>query len=127
MRDVFSVDANGVVDYDCFKDRFGEGLLPLMRKWHPKDDEQMREFVQQSLTMWLTYGERTREQIETVQTPALVIVGDRDEHVPVEEAVRLYRWLPNAELAILPGTSHMRPLFDAATFADCVTDFMRRH
>ena len=35
----------------------------------------------------------------------LVMVGDDDE-VRLEHAVELYRSLPDAELAVVPGTSH---------------------
>ena len=33
------------------------------------------------------------------------MIGDRDE-VPIEHAAELYRALPDAELAIVPGASH---------------------
>ncbi len=37
--------------------------------------------------------------------PTLVMIGDRDE-VRIEHAVELYRGLPDAEFAIVPGASH---------------------
>jgi len=41
--------------------------------------------------------------IRTIQAPTLVVVGDRDVIRP-EHAIELARTLPNARLAILPGT-----------------------
>jgi pimeloyl-ACP methyl ester carboxylesterase len=41
--------------------------------------------------------------IQSIQAPALVVMGDRDITL-AEHIVALYRLLPNARLAILPGT-----------------------
>jgi pimeloyl-ACP methyl ester carboxylesterase len=38
--------------------------------------------------------------------PALVMVGDSDEEIPIEHTLALRRGLPNAQLAVLPGTGH---------------------
>lgn len=127
MRAIFHVDDGGVVDLEAVAREFEQTLLPMLRHSHPGGEQQWQTIVQQSLTMWLTYAGLTREQVARITEPVLVVVGDRDEHVPVEEAVRLYRWLPQAELAILPGASHLRPIMDPATFACSVTDFLRRH
>ena len=47
----------------------------------------------------------TAADLARVPNPTLVMIGDRDE-VRIEHAVELYRSLPDAELAIVPGTSH---------------------
>lgn len=43
------------------------------------------------------------EQIRAIQAPVLVVNGDQDVILP-EHALELYRELPHARLAILPGT-----------------------
>jgi pimeloyl-ACP methyl ester carboxylesterase len=77
--------------------------------------------------MWLTYAGLTRAEVARIAAPTLVLVGDRDEFIPIEEGVRLYRELPHAELAVLPGCSHMRPLGDPASFSRLIADFLARH
>ena len=47
----------------------------------------------------------TPEDLATIQCRTLVMVGDDDE-VRLEHAVELYRALPDAELAVIPRTSH---------------------
>ena len=37
--------------------------------------------------------------------PVLVMQGDRDE-MPIEHSAALYRALPDARLAVVPGASH---------------------
>lgn len=41
-----------------------------------------------------------------IQQPCLVMVGDRDAMVPVEETRQVQLSLPNASLAVLPNTPH---------------------
>jgi pimeloyl-ACP methyl ester carboxylesterase len=127
LRQFFHVGNDDRVDFDAFKQQFAETLLPMMRAWHPGGDAQIEMIVRQSAEMWLSYPGLTRGELDRIVDPVLVISGDRDEHVPVEEAVRLYRSLPNAELALLPGASHMRPVFEAETFVRAVLDFVQRH
>ena len=38
--------------------------------------------------------------------PALVMVGDSDEEIPMEHTLALREGLPDAQLAVLPGTGH---------------------
>lgn len=47
----------------------------------------------------------TPDDIAAVRCRTMVMVGDDDE-VRLEHAVSLYRSLPDAELAVVPGTSH---------------------
>jgi pimeloyl-ACP methyl ester carboxylesterase len=47
----------------------------------------------------------SREQLADVKAPALVVVGDHD-FVPPAHAAELAALLPDAQLAILPGTTH---------------------
>ena len=47
----------------------------------------------------------TTDDLSQVRARTLVMVGDDDE-VRLEHAVQMYRALPDAELAVVPGTSH---------------------
>ncbi len=125
LRAVFHID-DGVADFDAFAADAAQTLLPVLRQNHPGGDAQLRALVQ-SVTHWLSYEGLTCDLVSRLETPTLVVVGDRDEFVPVEQAVKLYRCLPQAELAILPGSTHMRPVFDPKTLAPAVLDFLHRH
>lgn len=41
-----------------------------------------------------------------IQCPVLLMLGDRDKMVTMDETVAAYKLLPKAQLAILPGTPH---------------------
>ncbi len=42
----------------------------------------------------------------TITNPVLLMLGDRDKMVLLEETVTVYKALPNAQMAVLPGTPH---------------------
>jgi pimeloyl-ACP methyl ester carboxylesterase len=46
------------------------------------------------------------EELRSVTAPTLVLVGDTD-FVPIANAVAMFELIPNAELAVLPHTTHM--------------------
>jgi pimeloyl-ACP methyl ester carboxylesterase len=47
----------------------------------------------------------TPEDLARISARTLFMVGDDDE-VTLEHAIATYRAIPNAELAVVPGTSH---------------------
>jgi pimeloyl-ACP methyl ester carboxylesterase len=49
------------------------------------------------------------EELQSVQAPTLVMIGDQDIVLP-EHAVEMFRLLPRAQLAVLPGSSHFAPM-----------------
>jgi pimeloyl-ACP methyl ester carboxylesterase len=75
-----------------------------------------------------------REQIEAIEAPTLVIIGDSDIVTP-EHAVALFRrrgggvegvtaGMPDSQLAILPGTNHMTIVDRADWLVSMITGFL---
>jgi pimeloyl-ACP methyl ester carboxylesterase len=127
MREMFHIDAVGTVDMDGFTSgEWGQMLVPMMQHAHTQSSDHWQTVVRQSAKMWIDYNGITQGQLNMIQAPTLVVGGDRDQVIPVEELVRLYRALPTAELAILPGADHMRPVRDPACFIAAVSDFLTR-
>ena len=62
--------------------------------------------------MWTTPFDYGRDELARITAPAMVLVGDRDEVLPVEEATELYRRLPAGELAVVADADH-GAFFDA--------------
>jgi pimeloyl-ACP methyl ester carboxylesterase len=46
------------------------------------------------------------DELRSLQTPTLLIFGDRD-FSPLPDVIELFGLLPNAQLAVLPGTTHV--------------------
>jgi hypothetical protein len=57
-----------------------------------------------------------------------VLAGDRDEFIPLDLSLSLFRELPKAEPAICPRLSHDGPTPGRApVLASLIRDFARRH
>jgi 3-oxoadipate enol-lactonase len=63
-------------------------------------------------------------EVERIEAPALVIHGDEDLIVPVENGRMLAARLPNVRYEELPGRGHNLPLEDPETFNALVLDFL---
>ena len=55
--------------------------------------------------MWAVEPSYTREQLQRVKAPALIIVGDRDI-VTAEHAVEMFQSISGAQLCIVPNAGH---------------------
>jgi pimeloyl-ACP methyl ester carboxylesterase len=68
----------------------------------------------------------TPAHLATVTARTLIVAGDRDPLYPVELAVELYRGIPSASLAVVPGGGH-GPIFERerARFEDRALEFLR--
>lgn len=54
------------------------------------------------------------EDYAGISTPALLLLGDRDKMVSLDETLAVYRQLPNAQLGVLPATPHPIEQVDAS-------------
>jgi pimeloyl-ACP methyl ester carboxylesterase len=70
-------------------------------KLNPDPDALMNMF-NKDVNRMRTFQDWKKDDIRTIQAPTLIIIGDQDIVRP-EHAVEMYRLLPNARLAILPG------------------------
>ena len=78
------------------------------------------ELVFDRTTRWPGYA---FGDLGTIETPTLILCGDRDQFCSVEEAITAYRALRYGELAILPDTGH---LITAAS-VEAMAEFLDRH
>ena len=78
--------------------------------------------------MWTTPLNYTPDDFARVVAPTLVLLGDRDELVSIDEAAEMYRLLPAAELAVVPGANHGAFFSEkVAAFQSLMLDFLLRH
>jgi pimeloyl-ACP methyl ester carboxylesterase len=119
-------DADGRPDLTVIDEHLGE-YAPIAKSRHPGGEAQWRSLIQQSARMWLDYTGLTEAQVRGIETPTLVYTGDRDELDPLDLMIKLYRMLPNAELAVCPAANHFAVLSDRQDqFAAAIRDFALR-
>lgn len=67
----------------------------------------------------------TPEELRRARVPILVAVGDRDVFVPLDQAVRLHRQLPDSRLLVVPDSGHIVTVTQPALFNQAVATFWR--
>lgn len=65
-----------------------------------------------------------RDAVSTIQVPALVLVGERDEATPPPMSRELASLLPDARLVVLDGCAHVPQLQDPARFLAALDPFL---
>jgi len=93
---------------------------------HVYGPEYWKTYVKQIAALWLTPLRYTDEDLATIADPSLIVVGDRDGACTAD-APDLFRLLPNAELAIAPGSDHGFVEAKASLFDALALDFLVRH
>ena len=72
----------------------------------PDGPEHFQVFADKMATMHRQEPGFTVEDLAGYPHPALVMVGDADDEIPLEHTLALRRGLPDAQLAVVPGTGH---------------------
>jgi len=96
----------------------------LQQRHAPNDWIQVLDKTKEML---LELGRQNTLQLNdyaTIQTPSLIMLGDKDKMVTAEETLSVYRTLPSAQLCILPNTPHPLEQVDAELLAYHITRFL---
>lgn len=62
--------------------------------------------------------------LPTITVPTLIIAGDRDQLTPVATAERMQRAIPNSELVVFPGHSHLVQVEKPEEVHAAIEDFL---
>jgi pimeloyl-ACP methyl ester carboxylesterase len=65
------------------------------------------------------------EELLRARVPVLLACGDRDPWLPLEQAVRLQRQLPDARLFVAPGVGHVIVAERPSLFNQAMLQFLR--
>ena len=78
----------------------------LARSHAPQD---WKEVLLKTSEMMLSMGHDNPlkpDEYKDITTPPLIMLGDRDKMVSIEETIAAYKGISGAQMAILPGTPH---------------------
>jgi pimeloyl-ACP methyl ester carboxylesterase len=75
------------------------------------------------VAMWRSSPQLTVDDIARIDVPFLVLVAD-DDAVAFEHTLDLYRALPQGQLAVVPGASHLVPIEKPDLVNRLVLDFL---
>lgn len=82
-----------------------------------KTQDMLREMGKNNPLGLHDYGE--------IQVPVLLLLGDRDKMVTLDETVAVYKALPAAQMGVLPGTPHPIEQVDNALLAFMIDSFLK--
>ena len=121
------IEGPGKVDVQRFEKEAPE-LISRIREFSNKyGSDYWKSYVRQISKMWLTQLNYTKEDYRKITVPTLIMVGDRDADVRLEDGVEMYRSIPKAELAVAPGSDHFFPWSKIELFTKTVIDFLQHH
>ncbi len=78
-----------------------------LRKLHEPND--WKQLMGKTADMMLALGKDSPlkpEDYVAITTPAMLLLGDRDKMVTLDETLAVYKALPNARMGMLPNTPH---------------------
>ncbi len=101
-----------------------------LRERHAPPDsyrETWKEVLKMTADMMVALGnDNTLETKDytSIMNPALLLLGDKDKMVSLEETLAVYKGLPNAQMGMLPGTQHPIEQVDIELLAFMITRFL---
>ncbi len=128
LKDILCMLAPAVVNFEKLE-REAPDLVKEHRAWHSAvyGQDYWKILFKDLSVLFLTPLDYTVADYANIRIPTLILTGDRDEFLPVEEHVETYRLISGAELAIVPAASHMFPVDQVGVFDDIVLAFYHRH
>ncbi len=96
----------------------------LQQRHAPND---WKEVLKKTTAMMTSLGAKNTlasEDYASINVPALLLLGDRDKMVSLEETTAVYKALPNAQMGMLPNTPHPIEQVDVEALSLIIDHFL---
>jgi 3-oxoadipate enol-lactonase len=67
------------------------------------------------------------DEINRIKTPTLIVMGDEDAAIPIEQAKRIHSQITNSKLIILPRAGHTPGVEEPEAVTRLLEDFISKH
>ncbi len=104
---------------------FRKELLEWYDANSPRSPDAVLDLSRRLRTEWSQSPTLTAADLARIEARTLVMAAD-DDTIHLEHAIAQYRAIPNGELAILPGTSHLYPAEKPALTNGLILDFLTK-
>ncbi|MHA2139949.1 MAG: alpha/beta fold hydrolase [Candidatus Thorarchaeota archaeon] len=122
------VKGPGDFDFELFSKKYPDFLAAASEIHSPVyGPDYWKELFVNISKMWTNPQEFPGNRISKITTPTLVLQADRDEAISLEEAIKIYRAIPGAELAVVPGSDHTAMMTKPDAFCSAITEFLLRY
>lgn len=112
---------------DAMEQKVPQLAAQLQQRHAPNDWKELVRKTAKMLTSMGADNPLKPEDYTAIQTPVLIMLGDRDKMVSMEETINVYKSLPQAQLAILPATPHPLEKVDVDALAFLLKRFFERN
>lgn len=115
-----------MMDADTIQQKVPAFAAQLEKRHAPNN---WKTVLQKGAEMLANLGRRNTlilEDYSTINTPCLLLLGDRDKMVSLDETVTVYKQLSIAQFAVLPNTAHPIEQVDASLLAFIVKRFLKQ-
>ena len=76
-----------------------KAIMPQPERWN--------DFVEKLKNAWIQPAYVEKSEIQKLKSPILMICGDRDQYVSLENYAKIYRAFDNAQISIVPNSDHV--------------------
>src|SRR3990172_3347340 len=111
------VDGPGQINFEQAEKAIPQ-LTNVWKKDHVQSPLHWKELLTQVSFEMINPTLPAEDALKQISVPTLIIWGDRDQFLPVEDAVELYRLIPNAQLAVVPNADHFITRTNVMLFAE---------
>jgi pimeloyl-ACP methyl ester carboxylesterase len=117
----------GKIDFNWLQTAF-PNFVEMWKTQHLRDSDPdyWKSLLLQISELWLTPLNFTEADFKRITDPVLIIMGDRDGMIPLDDAIEMYQMIANAELAVLPNADHLGVVMNPETFIYAVLNFLMR-
>ncbi len=67
------------------------------------------------------------DRLDNISIPTLVIAGEDDKLIPLDESKRMDHMIPNASMKLISAAGHLSPLEQPTVFTQTVSQFLSSH
>lgn len=96
----------------------------LQQLHNPNDWKDLMMKTGEMLTSMGEHNPLQMEDYQHITAPVLLILGDRDKMVSLDETVAAFKHLPKAQLAVIPATAHAIEQVDMEVLAFHINKFI---
>lgn len=114
----------GMLDADKIEAKVPAFAAALAKRHAPND---WKDLMSRTKDMLVAMGQDNPLKLEdykTIEHPSLIMIGDKDKMITLEETLAVYKTLPNAQMAMLPNTQHPIEGVDALHLAYMIQRFV---
>ena len=86
--------------------------------------ERWDEFLANISNMWATQPNYTEGQLQAITTPFLILDGEEEEAIDLNQTKLMALLIPDAELVLMPGTGHFAMFEQPEEFNRIVEEFL---